>query len=101
MVNPKPAKGEGKWEGGEREKRRSERGGEREEGGEGERERETESVSARKLASKPERQTGEGPGRDPERQKKKPSSVRAQPPTCFSSFILLFSSLRGSDCGAW
>lgn len=87
------------------------RGGEREEKGarEGERERkegrvrerETESVSARKLASKPERQTGEGPGSDPETQKKKPSFVRAQHPTCFSSFILLFSPLRGSDCGAW
>ena len=92
----------GREVGGEREREeKGAREGERERKEGRVRERETESVSARKLASKPERQTGEGPGRDPEKQKRKPSSVRAQPPTCFSSFILLFSPLRGSDCGAW
>lgn len=88
------------------------RGGEREEKGarEGERERkegrvrerERDGERERAQASEQTRETdGRGTGRDPERQKKKPSFVRAQPPTCFSSFILLFAPLRGSDCGAW
>ena len=80
------------------------RGGEREEKGarEEERERERDGERERAQASEQTGETdGEGQGSDPERQKKKPSFVRAQPPTCFSSFILLFSPFRGSDCGAW